>query len=99
MSIDPPVELPLTEAELGCLINDLNSVGLSLCAMFVRRLAFERDRLKEENNRLRSGELTEVEIHNLCHRLNETNPTCTRHEFERGCREFQDKLFGEKKSE
>lgn len=46
-----------------------------------------------EISRLRRGEFTPEEFQSLCHSL----PTgCTREAFEKGCREYQDKLFGAK---
>lgn len=42
-------------------------------------------------DRLLRGEFTPEEIHGFCHRLRETVP---REEFERGCRAYQEKLYG-----
>lgn len=49
--------------------------------------------LVEEVERLRRGELTPEEVQSLCHNLHE-RPRCTRAEFEAGCEQFQDRLFG-----
>ena len=49
-----------------------------------------------EINRLTSGRLTPEEFQTLCHNLNERGTPCTREEFEKGCVEFQNQLFGEK---
>ena len=47
--------------------------------------------LRRENDRLLAGDFTKEEIHNFCHKLPETVSRC---EFEKGCREYQDKLYG-----
>jgi hypothetical protein len=53
------------------------------------------DGLKQEVRRLLRGEFTAEEFQALCHHRDE-RPGCTRAEFEAGCREYQDKLFGTK---
>lgn len=52
----------------------------------------------QELDRLRQGNLTNSEFQTLCHNLYEKkiNPPCTRAEFEQGCTQFQDQLFGPK---
>lgn len=85
---------PVEEAQLILLCGDSGHPDLP---MLVRRILFQRDELKAEVERLKTGRLTPAEIQNLCHNLQESNPACTRHEFERGCAEFQNQLSGEKK--
>lgn len=48
---------------------------------------------KHEIARLKRGEFTPEEFQNLCHHRDES-PGCTRADFEIGCREYQEKLFG-----
>ena len=48
--------------------------------------------LRKENDRLLAGDFTKEEIHKFCHKLPETVSRC---EFEQGCREYQNKLYGE----
>lgn len=48
-----------------------------------------------ENNRLRAGNFTREEIHGFCHHLAETVP---REEFERGCKEYQQRLYPQEPS-
>jgi hypothetical protein len=46
--------------------------------------------------RVLEGNLTEEEMQNICHSMN-TRPggsSCTREQFEEGCRRYQDLLFG-----
>lgn len=47
-----------------------------------------------EFKRLLDGDFTKEEFQNLCHNM---NPECTRKDFEQGCKDYQDKLFGVKK--
>lgn len=51
--------------------------------------------LVAEIRRLKRGDFTKAEIHNLCHNLHEKNSNCTLAEFQEGCKEFQNKLFGD----
>lgn len=47
---------------------------------------------ENEIKRLQEGSLTNEEFHNLCH-----NTKCvSREEFERGCLEYQNKIYGDK---
>ncbi len=46
--------------------------------------------LIEEIKRLKRGEFTEKEFQALCHNFT----GCDRKRFEKGCKEYQDKLFG-----
>ncbi len=55
-------------------------------------LASAFDELNAENMRLLSGDFTPEEIHNFCHKLSAVVPRC---EFEEGCRNYQDRLYGE----
>lgn len=50
----------------------------------------------QELDRLRQGNLTNQEFQALCHNLHEskTQPPCTREQFEQGCIQFQEQLFG-----
>lgn len=48
-----------------------------------------------EVERLKSGRFTPEEFQRLCHNLPEN---CTRKTFEKGCREYQNKLFGPKEN-
>lgn len=48
-------------------------------------------RLTIEIERLKRGAFTPEEFQNLCHNLE----GCTREEFQRGCTEYQRKLFGD----
>lgn len=56
-------------------------------------LVAEVRRLAADNARLLRGDFTEVEFQNLCHNLS----TKDRARFERGCKDYQNKLFGAKK--
>jgi hypothetical protein len=47
---------------------------------------------QQEIERLKSGKFSHEEFHNLCHE----NYPCNRLAFERGCEEYQEKLFGPK---
>src|SRR5215467_88781 len=47
-------------------------------------------RLFNELERLKRGDFTEAEFHNLCHNLKADD----RKRFEQGCKDYQDKLFG-----
>lgn len=47
-----------------------------------------------EFKRLLSGDFTQEEFQNLCHNM---NPDCKRSDFEKGCKDYTDKLFGVKK--
>jgi len=47
--------------------------------------------MNEELVRLKKGDFTKEEIHEFCHKLAETVP---REEFEQGCKNYQDKLYG-----
>ncbi len=56
------------------------------------KLAWDRIGILEaENLRLLCGDFTPEEIHGFCHKLPATVSRC---EFEKGCKEFQDKLYG-----
>lgn len=57
-------------------------------------LTRENEILKKEINRLKEGNLSEEEFQNLCHNLCKLK--LTREQFEQGCRDYQDKLFGKK---
>jgi len=57
----------------------------------------EVTRKDAEIARLKDGDLTPEEFQNLCHRLDEKNPGCTREDFEEGCKIYQEHLFGQKK--
>jgi hypothetical protein len=48
------------------------------------------NRLGSEVKRLREGRFTPEEIQNLCHNRH----PCSREEFEQGCRDYTNKLFG-----
>jgi hypothetical protein len=48
-------------------------------------------KLIEENRRLKSGAFTRDEFMGLCH----DKFPCSREDFEAGCKEYQDKIFGE----
>ena len=48
---------------------------------------------QETVKRLVRGDFTPEEFQNLCHHR-DYKPGCTRADFEVGCREYQDKLFG-----
>jgi len=54
----------------------------------------EIEYLKKENERLKAGDFTPEEIQNFCHKLNDTVP---RQQFEEGCNEYQNRLYGVKK--
>ena len=47
--------------------------------------------LRRDKTRLLAGDFTKEEIQNFCHKLPETVSRC---DFEQGCREYQDKLYG-----
>src|SRR3990167_2557637 len=81
------VQIPATEQQIAEAIRWSSDPD----ADTVRRLAFERDRLKEELLRLRSGKWTPEEIHSLCHNLPQTVPVC---EFAAGCAAEQRKIYG-----
>jgi hypothetical protein len=49
--------------------------------------------------RVLEGNLTEEEVQNVCHNMNLTDPSCTREQFEEGCRRYQDLLFGSKEED
>lgn len=53
--------------------------------------ANEIDRLLEEVTRLKRGDFTPEEFQKICHNLPED---CKREDFEKGCKEYQEKLFG-----
>jgi hypothetical protein len=55
------------------------------------RVKGERQLLKEENERLKSGRFTQAELQNLCHTFSEQDKKA----FCNGCIEYQKKLFGE----
>lgn len=63
------------------------------CAL-MSKCAAERVRdLEAEVARLKRGDFTPEEFQALCHHRDE-KPGCTRAEFEVGCREYQERLFG-----
>lgn len=75
-------------------------IGLIFLSEF-GKIILERDRLREEVKRLKAGRLTSEEFQNLCHNLHEcpaghAGPPCSREQFENGCVEFQNLLFGPK---
>ena len=53
----------------------------------------EKGKLRAEISRLKRGDFTPEEFQNLCHNRHES-PGCTRADFEAGCVQFQEKLFG-----
>lgn len=48
--------------------------------------------LQSEIDRLKSGDFTEQEFQNLCHKFSEEDEK----RFKAGCLEYQNKLFGDK---
>ncbi len=59
------------------------------------KLLAENHALTQEIARLKAGQFTEGEFQDLCH----DKFPCTREEFEQGCKDYQDKLFGSDCSE
>jgi hypothetical protein len=55
--------------------------------------------LSKEIDRLKAGDLTPDEFQNLCHNLHLKDKPCSRAEFEAGCRECADRIFGSKTGE
>lgn len=52
MTSDEQLKCPPTEWEISDLINVCKNAGAMDCAMMIRRLAFQRDMLKLDNDRL-----------------------------------------------
>jgi hypothetical protein len=63
-------------------------LAITTAAMFV--FAEVALYFKHDNARLRRGDFTPEEFQNLCHNLTFAD----RLSFERGCRDYQEKLFG-----
>lgn len=57
------------------------------------KLEVKLSQLKAENDRLHSGDFTEVEIHNICHNLHLSGKVTAR-QFANGCVAEQRKLYG-----
>jgi len=69
--------------------------GFHKVAVAERNLAHHQlDKRDKEIDRLKQGDFTKEEIHEFCHKLAETVP---RQEFEKGCRDYQLKLYGPRK--
>lgn len=70
-------------------VSELTTQRLDLEAEVEKRIN-RVEELKNEVDRLKEGRFTDEELQNLCHNL-----TCAQREaFEKGCREYTDRLFG-----
>lgn len=85
----------LTDAELERMLVTANSTSVRCLTDSEECLTVSDDiiALVAEVRRLRRGEFTREEFHELCHHLDK-NPNCTRADFESGCAAYQLKLFG-----
>lgn len=72
------------ERDQGCCLN------LTAVVAEIERMRKELRAKDEEIERLKSGAFTEEEFQNLCH----NRFPCSRAEFEDGCQQYTDKLYG-----
>lgn len=76
---------------LGCEdFKETISLPSNLANVIIDR-SIRMDQMRIENRRLREGRFTEYEFQGLCHNLPEN---CKAEDFDRGCREYMNKLFG-----
>lgn len=81
----------MTSQEIDTLSQEIESGDLYYRPFSYLEIAIAN--LLKEIARLKRGDFTPEEFHNLCHNLHEKG-VLTRADFEKGCTEYQNKLFG-----